>query len=698
MNNLYYAFIFLLAAMPMYAQSQFEDNFEAENKGWWYGADGTYSAKIIDGKFVIDYQAENSFKLNWQPIKINYEKDFKISVDLKQLSGVNNHGYGIVWASKDISNLYYFIISSNGQACIYKKDNGNWVDIRKWAPFKSIKPMGEVNNIVFEQVKKKLKISINDEIYYDSTGFMPYGEQFGFIVNNTMKVEIDNLLINYIEPKIELVENPVKNTSRINLGPNINSKYAEITPIISSDGNEIYFTRKNDPDNYGTQNYDDILYSKKSANGTWQPAQRLGYPLNNEGSNAVISLSSDGNSVLLMNQYNADGKSLKGGGISKSFRTKEGWSIPQDVKIVDYYNRNKNNWENQFLSSDNKILVLAVQRDDSYGNLDIYVSFWENDSYTKPLNLGPVVNTFSLDYSPFLAADGKTLYFASSGHPGYGGDDVFMTKRLDDTWTNWSEPKNLGNGINTEMGDAYFVIPASGEFAYMTSTQNSIGGNDIIQIKLNEESKPDPVVLVYGKVLDSKTEQAIGTKITVNNLINDKEIATASSNPTTGDYKIILPYGELYAFMASKDNYYSISENMDLKNYSSYKEIQKNLYLTPIEKGSVFVLNNVFFDYDKSDLKSESFAELNRLLSYLNSNPNLKIHIAGHTDNQGSKEYNMNLSINRAMAVKNYLVKNNIDKSRITSSGYGALQPIKDNSTEEGRKLNRRVEVTIIEN
>ncbi len=695
--NYFYLIIFLSIVTSAIAQKQFVDNFDLENKGWWYGEEGTFLSKIESGKLVLDFKAENSYKVNWQPIKINYEKDFTISADFNQLSGTDNHGYGFVWASKDISNLYYFIISSNGQASIYKKEEGNWIEIRKWTPFKAIKPMNKLNKIVLTQTNKKLKILVNDEIYYDSTGFKPFGEQFGFVLNNTMKIEVDNLSIDYLEPKILLVDNPVQNSSRENLGNKINSKYGEVTPIISSDGNEIYFTRKNDPDNIGSGHYDDIFYSKKNNDGTWNLATRLGFPLNNESANSVISLSSDGNSVLLMNQYTSDGKGVKGGGISKSYKTTNGWSIPEDINIIDYYNKHRYSWENQFLSSDNKILLLSAQRDDSYGDLDIYVSFWENEKYTKPINLGPVVNSFSIDYSPFLAADGKTLYFTSSGHTGYGSDDVFMTRRLDDTWTNWSEPKNLGNGINTEMGDAYFVIPASGEYAYMTTTQNSIGGNDIIKIKLNKESKPDPVVLVYGKVLDSKNNKPIGTSIKINNLTSNKELAIANSDPNTGDYKIILPYGELYSFMAEKNQYYSISENMDLKSYSSYKEIEKNLYLTPIEKGTIFRLNNVFFDFDKSELRSESFAELNRLLGYLNSNSNLKIEISGHTDNQGTYDYNNKLSNNRAISVKNYLIKNGINSNRLSSKGYGALQPVASNDTEEGRQYNRRVEVKILE-
>ncbi len=680
------------------SQNRFEDDFEINHNYWWVGEDQNIVSKIENGKLTLDFKADNAFRVNWRELPINYEKDFQISAEFKQNSGIIDHGYGFVWGSSDISNLYYFIISSNGYASIFCKDNGNWQAIKKWTKFEGINEIGEINKLKMVQKNKKLQFYINDELFFDSTGYRPFGKYIGFIVNNTMEVEIDNLIIDYSEPKILVVDNPVKNTNRENLGLYINSKYSEITPIIAIDNNEIYFTRKDDPENLGGKGNDDIFYARRNKEGSWDKAIRLGAPLNNDGHNAVVSLSADGNSVLLMNQYSADGKTLKGGGLSKSYKTIDGWSIPQDVTIKKYYNKNKNFWENQFLSADNKILLMAMQRDDSYGDLDIYVCFLENGEYTEPKNLGPIVNTFSSDYSPFLAADGKTLYYTTSGYPGYGEDDIFMSKRLDDSWTNWSEPKNLGDGINTNKNDAYFVLPASGEYAYMTTTMNSNGGTDLISIKLNESAKPDPVVLVYGKVLDSKTNKPIGTDIIVNNLSNNKETAIAKSNPISGEYKIILPYGQLYAFLAESDNYYSISANMDLKSYSEYKEIEKNLYLTPIEKGTILRLNNVFFEYDKFDLSPESNAELDRLYNYLASNDNIKIEILGHTDNQGSNDYNMKLSNNRANSVRNYLIQKGISNNRLIAKGYGATKPIKDNATEEGRQFNRRVEVKILEN
>ncbi|HRP02105.1 MAG TPA: OmpA family protein [Candidatus Kapabacteria bacterium] len=685
------------AIAPVLAQVHYKNDFEKTNDDWWLGNVKDYNSYIEDGKLYLDIKYNSQYQINWKNFNIDYNKDYKINAEFRQLSGIDNHGYGFVWGTRGTSNQFYFIISSNGQATVYTCKNGQWKAIKPWTECSYINGMEETNIITIEQKDKRLKFLINGELFYESTGIIPFGDLVGFILNNTMEVEIDNLTIDYYDKKILLVDNPVLNITKENLGDNINSKYSDIAPIISADGNEIYYTRKADPDNIGDNDYDDIIYSKKDKSGNWTKAVRLGYPLNNNGSNGVTSLSADGNSMLLMNQYSEDGKSIVRGGISKSYRTADGWSIPTPITIEDYYNNNEYNWENQFLSSDNQVLIMSLEREDTYGKLDLYVCFYKDGKFTAPLNLGSVVNSANLDYAPFLAVDGKTLYFASSGHPGYGSDDIFMTRRLDDSWTNWTEPRNLGSGINSNATDNYFVIPASGEYAYIVSYQNTIGEGDLFRIKLFESAKPNPVVLVYGKVLDSKTKKAIGTTITVNNLLTNKVVATAVSDPKTGDYKIVLPYGEQYAFMAEKDSYYSVSENMNLTDYSSYKEIEKNLYLTPIEKGSVFRLNNVFFDYDKSDLRAESYPELDRLVDYLVANKTIKIEIAGHTDNQGTKEYNMKLSNNRAKSVENYLISKGIDVSRLSSKGYGPTIPIMDNATEEGRQSNRRVEAKILD-
>ncbi len=333
---------------------------------------------------------------------------------------------------------------------------------------------------------------------------------------------------------------------------------------------------------------------------------------------------------------------------------------------------------------------MSVERSEGFGLKDIFVSqVREDGSFSKPKNLGNVVNSFEDESNPFLAADGKTLYFASKGHPGYGYYDLFVSKRLDDSWTNWSKPENLGNIINSTGYELSIFLSAKGDKAYVGREK------DIWEI--DNSVKQDPVALVKGKVYDSKTKKIISAPIVYNALKTNKELGTAISDPSTGSYSIVLPYGEKYSFMAEKEGYYAVTQNVDLSDLKEYKEITVDLYLNPIEKGEIIRLNNIFFDSGKYDLLSESNAELDKLFKVLKDNKKLIIEIAGHTDAVGADKDNLQLSNNRANAVMNYLISKGVSKERLTAKGYGETKFIASNDTEEGKQLNRRVEFLILE-
>ncbi len=477
-----------------------------------------------------------------------------------------------------------------------------------------------------------------------------------------------------------------------NLGPLVNSTFDELSPIVSPDGKTLFITRY--PDNNNGKN--NIWFSTLQEDGSWSKAQNIGVPLNVVGSStSVESITPDGNTILLSNLYKYFDGSVTGGGCSISWRQRGGWAFPKGQTIEKFENNNQ--YVSYYLSNSGKYLLMAIEKKKGYGEKDIYVSFKESENtWSRPLNLGNVVNTKGDEFGQFLAADDKTLYFVSDGHPGYGDADIWMTRRLDETWENWSKPVNLGDKINTSEFDAYFSIDAAGEYAYFSSSNNSYGKSDIFRIKMPQEAKPEPVVLVYGKVFDKKTNQPIKANISYELLPSGKEVGTAITSPEDSIYKIVLPFGKTYGFMANSNNYYSITENLDLTNLSEYKELEINLYLAPIEKNEAIRLNNIFFEFGLATLKEESFPELNRLIKLLNDNPDIQIEISGHTDNVGSDEDNLKLSQDRASAVVDYLSSNGISKNRLTPKGYGESKPISTNDTEEGKQLNRRVEFTVI--
>lgn len=319
------------------------------------------------------------------------------------------------------------------------------------------------------------------------------------LVINTAAVfgrqEIDCIGISSTTALYKQVVNVVKYSEPVgqpeNLGANINSEYYDHLPLISPDGSLLYFTRKLTDEKNARYFNDDIYFSHILPNGKFSKAENIGPPLNTSDNNFVCFISHDNSRLYVANKYIKN--TYNYAGLSVSNKQKDGtWSKPKTINIPDLYN--KNEFAHYHMNLDETIILMAIQRDDSYGDLDLYVSRKYSDgSWSVPLNLGPVINTVGSEGSVFLAADGKTLYFSSSGHPGYGSYDMYMSKRLDETWTNWSKPLNLGDKINTDEMDIYYTIPAAGDYAYFSSGLTMYGKNDLYRIKLPKEARPEYV-------------------------------------------------------------------------------------------------------------------------------------------------------------------------------------------------------------
>lgn len=517
------------------------------------------------------------------------------------------------------------------------------------------------------------------------------------IINYLDNYQIDAVGISDYISDYEVKINQITDTLQLKkelLDSNINSRYRELAPIISQDGKNLVFTREGHPENIGPLKKQDVWIAKIDENGRFQKAKNLGSPINNEYANYAISTSTNANSLLLGNIYLPDGTSKTGFSIS-IFNGVE-WEFPDSLIIKNYYNLYPSG--SATLANNEKILISSIKREDSYGKTDLYVSFLNEDgTWSEPKNLGNQINTAEEEISPFLASDNKTLYFSSSGFPGYGSNDMFMSKRLDDTWSNWSEPINLGANINTEGWDAYYSITADGKYAYFVSSINSENTEDIFRVELPKEIKPEIVVLISGRVLNQKTNSPVKAKIIYEALPEGLEAGIANSNPLTGEYSIILPAGKKYGFLATANDYISINENIDLKSINEYSEIHRDLLLAPIEKGQIIRINNIFFDYNKHELLQDSYVELYRLVKVLKENSLMTIQIQGHTDNIGNYNFNQQLSQKRAESVYNFLVENGINSKRLKIKAFGRTKPIAKNDTEEGRAKNRRVEFEILE-
>ncbi len=476
-----------------------------------------------------------------------------------------------------------------------------------------------------------------------------------------------------------------------NLGSRVNSIYSELAPVISPDGKTLYFTRHGDPRNHGGRKDQDVWFSKY-VDGHFTEAENMGPPINNRSHNFLISVTPDGNSILLGNIYKKTASNQSG--VSRSYFDGENWSFPEKMDIKNFKN---DGYHCAFcLGSDGKTLLMNILNDDCYGGYDLFVSFLKDDgTWTEPKNLGTDINTAADEFTPFLASDGKTLYFSSSGHPGLGKKDIFMTKRLDKSWQKWSKPENLGPPLSTPGWDAYFTIPASGDHAYFVSTKNSIGNEDIFRLVLPEALKPEPVVLISGRVLNAKNEKPLKAKIIYEILPEGIEAGIARSNPKTGGYKIVLPGGNKYGFLARADSFVAVNQNLDLRNIKEYREVNKDLYLVPIEHGQKVTMNNIFFEFNEYNLLKDSYPELRRVANFMINNPEINIEIRGHTDSIGTEEYNMELSRKRAKTVADFITKYGVTDSRISVKGYGESKPVAPNNSEENRRKNRRVEFVI---
>ncbi len=656
----------------------------------WYVTDGeNLKTDVKNGHYYFQNKTDRT-RWVWQGIgNLNAdEEDYTIEIKIRQISGDKNYAVGIMHGMySDNSSYRSFYYTANGQFKVdhyYNKKSHVQVNYEE---SKAINKGRDYNILKVVKTANILSYFINDELVHQYFENSWYGERMAFFTGNKMEIEIDYLKITKSPRKINLVENANNIGEKEKLGTNINSEYTELSPIISPDGKTLYINRDNHPQNTGSKDNDqDVWTSSLDANGNWLPLNNVGKPINNTGKNFTISVSPDNNSLVVANKYEKDG-TPGGQGLSISYRTADGWSVPKSFEVDDYYN--DNDYVSYFLASDNKTLFMAVGRKEGLGEKDFYVSFLKSgNKWTKPKHMGNVINTKGDESKPFLAADGKTLYFSSNGHLGYGSDDVFVSKRLDDTWSNWSEPKNLGPKINTPRSELGYFLAAKGDVAYFSSK------GDIWKIENSE--KPEPVTLISGVVYNKKTNQPMGAKIRYYDLQSNVELGVANSDPVTGQYKIILPSGKNYSFLAQQKEFYPISENINLKELSEYNEFTKDLFLMPIEKGQAIRLNNIFFEFNKSDLMSESFNELDRLYDILVENKNLKIEIGGHTDDKGSDDYNKNLSNNRAKSVVDYLIKKGIDAKRLTSIGYGESTPVVPNDTDDNRAINRRVEFKVL--
>ncbi|MCK9255914.1 MAG: OmpA family protein [Bacteroidales bacterium] len=492
--------------------------------------------------------------------------------------------------------------------------------------------------------------------------------------------------------------NNPKDFKPINIGPGVNTQFDEYWPSLSVDESILVFTRQipinPNSNSRNPESMHEDLFVSYFDEKTGQFSRAIPMPGNvntklNEGAQCI---SADGKTCVITACNRPDGKGSCD--LYIMFLENGKWTNPKNLESI-----NTSSWEsNPSLSADGKYLYFSSGRPGGYGKTDIYRQRIDEkgNALGEAENLGTQINTAYEELSPFIHPDGKTLYFASRGHPGMGDFDLFYSK-LDDNG-NWSKPVNLGYPINTLGEERSLIVNARGDIAMFASNAGK-RDLDIYFFLIPEEIKPKAVTYVKGYVYDIKTNQRLEAKCELFDIESGEEMIKLTTDKTTGEYLVTLPLERDYAFNVEKSGYLFHSENFSLKNIKNPEDaFILNIPLQPLEEGVRVVLKNIFFEFNSYELLQESFAELKVVVDYLNSNPNLKIEIGGHTDNVGTKAYNKTLSENRAKSVYTYLISKGIDKNRLSFKGYDFSVAIADNETEEGRALNRRTEFKVISN
>lgn len=467
-----------------------------------------------------------------------------------------------------------------------------------------------------------------------------------------------------------------------NLGDSVNSPRSEYYPSFTIDDSVLVFTRRGD----GIR---EDFFSSQRQQGSYRRSGLLQGTLNERVAKGGLIISQDGEWLVFAGNFPNEG--YGDFDLYICYATPDGWSEPFNLGPAV----NTDFWESSpTLSPDKQILYFSSNRPGGYGGKDLYLSRRQpNGTWGRAENMGPDFNTAADELAPFIHADNQTLYFTSGGHPGYGGSDIYVSRK--GPGGKWSLPQNLGYPINTIDDEGSLSVSADGRTAYFASFRSdSRGGLDLYKFDLPEDVRPLRTRWLLGTVTDAVTGQGLPTAIELKN-VRTGELLQRIVTDETGHYLVTLPVGEAYSFTVNRKGYLYYSDRFDLSSQQADSSYEKNIALQPIRINSSLELKNILYETNSFQLNPASYVELDKLVQLLKDNASLKVQINGHTDNVGKPADNLLLSTNRAKAVVAYLVSKGIDTGRLTAKGFGSTKPLADNTTEAGRAKNRRTELVV---
>lgn len=504
---------------------------------------------------------------------------------------------------------------------------------------------------------------------------------------NKQKIESANLWLKTSEFGLTNQKSAGQYQPRM-LSDTVNCFVMQYFPVLTADEQQLFFTRRNGITGNDTE---DLVVATKDSRGRWSKPVSVSANINTIENEGTCTVSADGRQIIFTSCRGRKGF----GGCDLFMSVKQGdeWSEPKNLGP----GVNSNYWESQpALAADGRVLYFASERKGGRGGKDIYVSFKnEKGEWSKAEILPPHINTVQDDLSPFIHANGRTLFFASDGRIGFGGYDIYVTELIDN---NWAEPKNFGAPVNNFEDQFSLFITADGKTGYYSHERDRDENTGrIYEIKIPDEQQvAHRSNYVKGIIADAANGNPVQAKIELMDLKKNELVSVVSSDSLNGKYLMVLTHGSDYGLFVSATGYLYKSFNFNYAQATTLKPIIINIELQKAKSGATVVLNNIFFDYNKFELKSESITELDKVVRFLSENPTIKIEISGHTDNQGNEASNLILSQKRATSVSEYLSQKGVAANRIKTLGLGSKKPILDNSTEENRQANRRIEFSIL--
>ncbi len=477
--------------------------------------------------------------------------------------------------------------------------------------------------------------------------------------------------------------------------PNLSTSLHESAPLPSVDGRRLFFWRLDDPVGLGAQ---DIFVAEwDDSSATYGPARPLSGGVNDPRGNIPLGITPNGQSLLVYKEFRNPRNACELG-LSRRLGG-DIWMAPVQLKVNNFHSESGSALT-AFLGWDGRTLLLSMKSHGTLGGEDLYVSFYESEHklWSAPLHLGSILNTPGDEITPYLAPDGVTLYFSSNGRADSKGFDIYLTRRLDDSWRRWSPPVRLPDGINSDADDFYFRMPAlRPEVGFLVSSDHPEKGREIYQVPVPQAYRPRPVVTVTGQVRELHSQRPVGElEVRYYDLEKQQLVGTVYSDPQDGRYRVLLPAGYRYGIVAVGATYFSISEQIDLRGGMEAGDQVQDIQVVPLVTGGVIRLSGLYFGVGDSMLRPESLVELERLVWLMSEKPSLRIEVVGHTDSTGRPDLNDRLSLARAVAVVRYLEGRGIAPDRMKARGAGAREPVADNATPAGRAQNRRVEIRIV--